>query len=149
MADFLADYRQVLLALHIIAFISWMAGMLYLPRLFVYHADVEPGSVTSSTFKIMEHRLLKAITTPAMLATWIFGLALMWGSDFSQLKEGWMHGKLLCVILLTGMHGMFAATVKRFAHDRNERPAKFYRIVNEIPTLLMIAIVFLVMVVRY
>ena len=149
MADFLADYRQWLLALHIISFISWMAGMLYLPRLFVYHCDAEPGSQMSETFKVMERRLLKAIINPAMIATWVFGLLLMWGAGFAQLSEGWMHAKLLCVLILSGIHGMFVGSVRRFANDTNEKPAKYYRIINEVPTVLMIAIVFLVMVVRY
>ena len=147
--EFLADYRQVLLALHIISFISWMAGMLYLPRLFVYHAGVDPASEMSAMFKIQEHRLLKVITTPAMIATWLFGLLLMWGQGWAQLSEGWMHVKLACVLLLSGMHGHFTATVRKFRDDANDRTEKYYRIINEVPTLLMIIIVFMVMVVRY
>jgi protoporphyrinogen IX oxidase len=146
MADLLLDYRQALLALHIVSFISWMAGMLYLPRLFVYHAGAVNGSELSETFKVMERRLLKAIMTPAMIATWLFGLLLLWGLEFSQLGEGWMQLKLVCVVAMTGLHGVFAANVRRFAQDENEKPAKYFRMINEVPTLLMIFTVFLVMV---
>jgi len=131
-------------ALHIIAVISWMAGMLYLPRLFVYHADAATGSVQSETFKVMERRLLRAIINPAMIATWIFGLWLAWhGFGF---HGGWLHAKLALVLGLSGVHGYLSAAVRRFAEDRNEKPARHWRIVNEIPTLLMIAIVILVVV---
>ncbi|HWK13481.1 MAG TPA: protoporphyrinogen oxidase HemJ [Rhizobiaceae bacterium] len=131
-------------ALHIIAVISWMAGMLYLPRLFVYHVEAERGSAQSETFKVMERRLLRAIINPAMVATWIFGLWLAWqGFGF---QGGWLHAKLTLVLLLSGVHGYLSAAVRRFAEDRNEKTAKHWRIVNEIPTLLMIAIVILVVV---
>lgn len=131
-------------ALHIIAVISWMAGMLYLPRLFVYHCEAEIGSKQSETFKVMERRLLKAIINPAMIVTWLAGLYLAWsGSWFSA---GWLHGKLLLVLILSGVHGLFARWVKDFAADRNTRSQKFYRIINEVPTLLMIGIVILVVV---
>jgi len=131
-------------ALHIIAVISWMAGMLYLPRLFVYHVDAARGSAQSETFKVMERRLLRAIINPAMVATWIFGLWLAWhGFGF---HGGWLHAKLTLVLLLSGVHGYLSAAVRRFAEDRNEKPARHWRIVNEIPTLLMIAIVVLVVV---
>ena len=146
MADFLTDYRNVLLALHIISFISWMAGMLYLPRLFVYHTDADVGSEMSETFKIMERRLLKAIINPAMIATWIFGLLLLWSSGFALLGEWWMMAKLACVLVLSGVHGTFVVLVRAFAEDRNEKPQKYFRIINEVPTVLMIAVVFLVMV---
>ena len=147
--EFLTDYRQVLLALHIISFVSWMAGMLYLPRLFFYHAEIDPGSEMSAMFKIMEHRLLRVITTPAMIATWLFGLLLMWSQEWAQLSQGWMHAKLLCVVLLTAMHGHFAATVKKFRNNANDRTELYYRIANEVPTVLMIIIVFMVIVVRH
>jgi putative membrane protein len=131
-------------ALHIVAVISWMAGMLYLPRLFVYHCEAEVGSKQSETFKVMERRLLKAIINPAMIVTWLAGLYLAWsGSWFSA---GWLHGKLLLVLILSGVHGFFARCVKDFAADRNKRSQKFYRIINEVPTLLMIGIVILVVV---
>jgi putative membrane protein len=131
-------------AAHIIAVIAWMAGMLYLPRLFVYHADTVPGSVQSETFKVMERRLLKAIITPAMIATWILGLLLAWKSGFNAAP--WLHAKFALVLVLSGLHGFFASTVRAFAEDRNQRPARFYRILNEVPTLLMILIVILVVV---
>jgi len=131
-------------ALHVIAVIAWMAGMLYLPRLFVYHAEAEPGSDKSETFKVMERRLLRAIINPAMIATWIFGLWLAWrGFAFSG---GWLHGKIALVLLLSGVHGYLSASVRRFADDRNVKPSRHWRIVNEIPTVLMIGIVILVVV---
>src|SRR5262249_28019620 len=126
------------------AVIAWMAGMLYLPRLFVYHAEAAPGSVQSETFKVMERRLLKAIINPAMGATWIFGLLLAWKSGFYAAP--WLHAKFALVLVLSGVHGFFSKTVKDFAADRNKRPARFYRIINEVPTLLMILIVILVVV---
>lgn len=131
-------------ALHVIAVISWMAGMLYLPRLFVYHADAASGSEKSETFKVMERRLLRAIINPAMIVTWAAGLWLAWhGFAF---KGGWLHAKLAFVLMLSGVHGYLSAAVRKFAEDRNEKPARHWRIVNEIPTLLMIAIVVLVIV---
>jgi putative membrane protein len=131
-------------ALHIIAVISWMAGMLYLPRLFVYHCDAEPGSKQSETFKVMERRLLKAIINPAMIATWLLGLWLIWlmGKD-AFLQAGWLQAKLALVIAMSGLHGFLVRWVKDFAADRNRHTGKFYRIVNEIPTVLMIFIVLL------
>ncbi|WP_398472522.1 protoporphyrinogen oxidase HemJ [Tardiphaga sp.] len=131
-------------ALHIIAVISWMAGMLYLPRLFVYHCDAEIGSKQSETFKVMERRLLKAIINPAMIATWILGLYLMWSAGWYT--SGWFHAKLLLVLLMSGVHGFLTARVRDFALDRNTRSAKFYKIINEVPTVLMILIVILVVV---
>ena len=131
-------------ALHVIAVIAWMAGMLYLPRLFVYHSVAEAGSKQSETFKLMEHRLLKAIINPAMAVTWLAGLYLGWAGHW--FSAGWLHGKLLLVIVLSGMHGFLARCVKDFAADRNTRSQKFYRIINELPTLLMIGIVILVVV---
>ncbi len=131
-------------ALHIIAVIAWMAGMLYLPRLFVYHCDAEPGSKQSETFKTMERRLLRAIINPAMIVTWLAGLYLAWSGHW--FSAGWLHGKLLLVLLLSGAHGFFARCVKDFAADRNQRSQKFYRTINEVPTLLMIGIVILVVV---
>ncbi len=131
-------------ALHIIAVIAWMAAMLYLPRLFVYHATAAVGSPSSETFKVMERRLLKAIMTPAMIVVWIAGLWLMWQGGF--LASGWMHVKLLLVLIMTGIHGWFAGMVKAFAADRNMRDAKFFRIINEVPTVLMILIVIFVVV---
>jgi putative membrane protein len=131
-------------AIHVIAVISWMAGMLYLPRLFVYHTGAEPGSVQSETFKVMEQRLLRAIINPAMVATWAAGLWLAWRGFAFQ--GGWLHAKIALVLVMSGLHGYLSAAVRRFAEDRNEKPARHWRIVNEIPTLLMIAIVVLVIV---
>src|SRR5213593_4335537 len=106
-------------ALHVIAVISWMAGMLYLPRLFVYHCDAESGSKQSETFKIMERRLLKAIINPAMIVTWLAGLYLAWSGHW--FSSGWLHAKLALVIVLSGVHGFFSRCVKDFAADRNKR----------------------------
>jgi protoporphyrinogen IX oxidase len=131
-------------AFHVVAVISWMAGMLYLPRLFVYHAEVEKGSLRSETFKIMERRLLKAIINPAMIATWVLGLYLVFAGGWW--KAGWFHGKFALVLLLSGVHGLLARWLKDFAADRNTRPARFYRLWNEVPTVLMIGIVILVIV---
>jgi putative membrane protein len=131
-------------ALHVIAVIAWMAGMLYLPRLFVYHCDAEAGSPQSETFKLMERRLLKAIINPAMIAAWVLGLWLAWTGGW--FGAGWLHAKLVLVVILSGVHGGFARSARQFAQDRNRRPARFYRIVNEVPTMLMIAIVILVIV---
>jgi protoporphyrinogen IX oxidase len=131
-------------ALHVIAVISWMAGMLYLPRLFVYHCKAEIGSKQSETFKIMERRLLTAIINPAMIITWLAGLYLAWSGHW--FSYGWLHGKLLLVLILSGVHGFFSSWVRDFAADRNTRSQKFYRIINEVPTVLMILIVILVVV---
>jgi putative membrane protein len=129
-------------ALHIISVIAWMAGMLYLPRLFVYHCAAEPGSVQSETFKVMERRLLRAIINPAMIATWVFGLWLVWLGGWAFAI--WFQAKFALVIVLSGVHGMLSRYVRDFAADRNRHSQKFYRIINEVPTLLMIAIVLLV-----
>jgi protoporphyrinogen IX oxidase len=131
-------------AFHVIAIIAWMAGVLYLPRLFVYHCGAPRDSIQSETFKIMERRLLKAIINPAMIVSWILGLVLVWQGGW--ITSGWLHGKLLLVLALSGVSGFYARLVKDFAADRNKRPAKFYRILNEVPTLLMIGIVILVIV---
>jgi putative membrane protein len=132
-------------ALHVISVIAWMAGMLYLPRLFVYHAVAEIGSDKSETFKVMERRLLKGIINPAMIASWVFGLWLVIGGWVS-FSEGWLHAKLLFVVLLTACHGILAKHVRLFAQDKNSKPQKFFRIINEVPTVLMILIVILVVV---
>ena len=131
-------------AFHIIAAISWMAGMLYLPRLFVYHCQAEAGSKQSETFKVMERRLLNAIINPAMIVTWLAGLYLAWAGHL--FSASWFHGKFLLVVLLSGVHGFFSRCVKDFAADRNTRSEKFYRFINEVPTILMIGIVILVIV---
>ena len=131
-------------AAHVVAVIAWMAGMLYLPRLFVYHAEVGPGTPQSETFKVMERRLLKAIMTPAMIATWVLGLVLAWQGGW--FKSGWLHGKIALVFAMTAAHGMLAGGVRRFAGDQNTRSTRYWRIYNEVPTVLMIGIVILVVV---
>ena len=131
-------------ALHIIAVISWMAGMLYLPRLFIYHCDSEIGSKQSETFKVMEWRLLKFIINPAMIVTWLAGLYLAWSAEWY--RAGWLQAKFALVIVLSGLHGYLVGRVRAFSEDRNTKSPKFYRIINEVPTILMIAIVILVVV---
>lgn len=131
-------------ALHVVAVISWMAALLYLPRLLIYHCAAKPGSVQSETFKVMEHRLLKAIANPAMIVTWLAGLYLAY--DGGWFVAGWLHAKLALVVALSAAHGFQSRWVREFAQDRNTRPARFYRIANEVPTVLMIGIVILVVV---
>ncbi len=133
-------------AFHIIAIIAWMAGLLYLPRLFVYHAQSKTGSEQSETFKVMERRLLRYITTPAMLASWVLGLTLAFSGVIDWSKGGWFNAKLFLVLLLSAYHGLLAKWTNDFALDRNTRSPRFYRIANEVPTLLMILIVILVVV---
>jgi len=136
-----------ILAFHIIAVIAWMAGMLYLPRLFVYHCAAEKGSVQSETFKVMERRLLRGIIDPAMIVAIALGLWLAWlgpDSRYGWFAAGWLQAKIALVIAMTALHGLFARWVRAFGRDQNRHSAEFYRIVNEIPTVLMIAIVLLV-----
>ena len=128
-------------ALHIIAVISWMAGLLYLPRLFVYHTAAEPGSQQAKTFEVMEHRLLAFIMTPAMSVTWLVGIVMVfYGQWFTA---GWFHAKIVLVVAMTIMHGLLGHWAAEFKHGRNHHSQKFYRIINEIPTVLMILIVVL------
>jgi putative membrane protein len=131
-------------ALHVVAIISWMAAMLYLPRLFVYHCGVAVGSDQSELFKVMERRLLKAIMTPAMIVAWLAGLWLIHAGGFWA--AGWLHAKLAMLLALTGIHGWLARLVRVFAADRNTRPARYFRVLNEVPTLLMVGIVIMVIV---
>jgi putative membrane protein len=131
-------------AFHLIAAIAWMAGMLYLPRLFVYHCDAEIGSRQSETFKVMERRLLRAIINPAMIATWVLGLWL--AHESGLFKAGWLHAKFALVIAMSAIHGFNVRWVRAFSEDRNVHSQKFYRIVNEVPAVLMIGIVILVVV---
>lgn len=140
MQDFLLQHYLWIKSFHVISVMAWMAGLLYLPRLFVYHAGARAGSDTVGTLKIMERRLLKLIINPASFAVWIFGLLMLYANP-GLLGAGWMHVKLTCVVLMTVLHHVFARWVKKFANDANTRPAKFYRIVNEVPALLMIVIV--------
>ena len=142
MTQWLLDVYPWLRALHIISVIAWMAGLLYLPRLYVYHAEAEAGSDKAETFKIMERRLLRAIMNPAMIGVWLFGLLMLFAQEWW--REPWMHAKLVLITALTVFHHILALWRKDFAADRNTRPAKFYRMMNEVPTVIMIVIVFLV-----
>jgi protoporphyrinogen IX oxidase len=133
-------------AFHLIAVFAWMAGMLYLPRLFVYHCAAEKGSVQSETFKVMERRLLRGIINPAMVATWIFGLWLAWlgpDSRYGWFDSRWLQGKLVLLLALSAVHGLLARWRRDFAVDRNWHSQRFYRIINEVPTILLIGIVLL------
>lgn len=146
MTDLLADWYPWIKALHIISVIAWMAGMLYLPRLFIYHCDAAPGSAMSETFKVMERRLLRAIINPAMIATFVFGGLLLAVPGIVDWNAWWIYAKLTLVLGMGAVHGEFSRWRRDFELDRNERPAKFYRLMNEIPTVLMIGIVILVVV---
>ena len=132
-------------ALHVISVIAWMAGMLYLPRLFVYHAEAQPGSIQAETFKIMERRLLRGIINPAMGASWVFGLWLVF-AGYVDWSQAWPWVKAAMVLGLLAFHVFLSRWRREFAEDRNLRPARFYRAVNEIPTVLMIIIVVMVIV---
>ena len=140
----LAPYYLWLKAFHIVAVIAWMAGMLYLPRLFVYHCEVAPGTAESERFKRMELRLLRIIINPAMIAVWIFGLWLVFLGQYWA--EPWMHAKFVLVVILSALHGFLSRWRKDFAKDSNTRSQRFYRLMNEVPAVLMIAIVILVVV---
>jgi protoporphyrinogen IX oxidase len=131
---------------HVLSIIAWMAGMLYLPRLFVYHADAPVGSPQSETFKIMERRLYRGITTPAMLASWTFGLWLAFGYGIVDWSQGWMWLKAAMVLALSGIHGFYGSLLRAFAQDRNTRSSRFFRSINEIPFLIAIVIVIAVIV---
>lgn len=131
-------------ALHVIAVMSWMAGMLYLPRLFVYHCETRAGSVDSERFKLMERRLMRIIINPAMVATWVLGLIL--AELTNSWASGWFLAKLGLVVILTGIHGLFSRWRRDFERDQNQRSQRFYRMVNEVPAVLMAAIVILVIV---
>jgi protoporphyrinogen IX oxidase len=131
-------------AVHVIAIIAWMAGMLYLPRLFVYHCDAEPGSKQSETFKVMERRLLTVIMNPAMVVAWVFGVWMAFDAGLHTM--GWLQLKFMLVVAMSGVHGFFVRCVRDFATDQNRRSHKFYRAINELTTILMIGIVILAVV---
>lgn len=133
---------EIVKALHIVSIIAWMAGLLYLPRLMVYHTEAAIGSDKSETFKVMERRLLKAIMNPAMIAAWVFGFWLVHLADYWT--DGWMLLKFSMVLVLTVVHHWLARLVRAFAEDRNTRTTRFYRVLNEVPTIAMIVIVFAV-----
>ena len=143
---FFAELYPWTKAFHVISMVAWMAGLFYLPRLFVYHADLQPGSAESERFKVMEYRLLKQIMNPAMIATWVFGITLVLTPGIIDWSAGWWHVKLLGVILMTGFHHAAARWQKNFLRDANKRPARFYRMANEVPTVLLIMIVIMVIV---
>ena len=136
---------DVIKALHLISVMSWMAGLLYLPRLFVYHAETTVGSVRAETFKVMERRLLKAIMNPAMIASFVFGIWMIVLAP-GLLYEPWMHVKILCVLLMAGCHGVFSKIRRRLENDEPPRPPRAYRIWNEMPTVLMVISVFMAVV---
>lgn len=144
MAGFLGEGYLWVKALHAISIIAWMAGLFYLPRLFVYHTQVAVGTEQSELFKVMERKLYRFIMNPAMMASWLFGLLLM--VNLEAWSEGWFHVKLTCVILMQGFHHVCAKWMKNFARDDNQKSEKFFRLANEVPTILMIVIVILVIV---
>ena len=146
MTDALSALYPWTKALHLISVIAWLAGMFYLPRLYAYHAEAEPGSKQSETFKVMERRLLRAIVNPAMIAAFVFGIALLGTPGVVDWSQGWIWVKLACVLGLGALHGEFSRWRKDFAADRNRRPARFYKLANEIPTVLMVVIVIMVIV---
>ena len=145
MTEGLVNMYVWLQALHVIAVIAWMAGLFYLPRLYVYHAQAAPGSSESETFKTMERRLLRIIMNPAMIAAWILGLLMLWANP-ELMRQGWMHMKLTAIVLLTVFHMLAAGWRRGFANDSNTRSQRFYRVANEVPTVLMIVIVIMAVV---
>ena len=144
MTAFLSNHIDWIKAFHVISVIAWMAGMFYLPRLFVYHTETAPGSAESERFKVMERKLLRTIINPAMIATWVFGVTL--ALVLEVYKEHWFQAKFALVVIMSALHGYLVGRVKAFAQDRNDKTAAFYRILNEIPPLLMVLIVILVIV---
>ena len=140
----LLPYFHVILAFHIVSFTAWMAGMFYLPRLYVYHCQVAPGSAESARFKIMERRLLRQITTPAMMATFFFGILLILTPGAVDWHGAWLWKKHICLFLMSGFHGNLSKWRRDFLNDANTKSEKFYRIANEIPTVLFVIIVFCV-----
>jgi len=146
MTELLTTLYPWIKAFHIVAVVAWMAGLLYLPRLFVYHAEAPVGSAQSETFKVMERRLLRAIMNPAMIAVWILGGLLIASPPSGGFAQGWLHAKLALVVALTGLHHLFGRWRKDFERDANRHSARTYRIANEVPTVILIAIVILVVV---
>ena len=140
----LSNYIPWILAFHLIAVIAWMSAMLYLPRLFVYHTEAAPGTDASERFKVMERCLLKGIMNPAMIAVWILGPLLAWLTG--AYLDTWLQIKFVLVIIMSGMHGLYVRCWRDFAEDRNMRSARFYKIINEVPAVLMVLIVILVKV---
>lgn len=144
--SFVMAHYYWFVAFHVISMVAWMAGMLYLPRLYVYHAGAAKGSELSETLKTMERRLLRGIINPAMISTWVFGITMI-SANPSLMTEGkWLHIKLTCVLILQVIHAMLSRHRKQFANDANVHSAKYYRIINEIPAALMVIIVIMVVV---
>ncbi|MCH1542344.1 MAG: protoporphyrinogen oxidase HemJ [Alphaproteobacteria bacterium] len=146
MMQFLADYYRWLLAFHIISVMFWMAGMYYLPRLFVYHVEALENKTPSEMFPVMEEKLLRIIMTPAMAAAWIFGLSLIFAGGHWPLVDIWLISKLAVVVALSAYHGFLSATRKRLLDGTPPRPSRFYRMINEVPPVLTVVIVILVVV---
>ncbi len=146
MDNFLTSYYSWIKALHVISVIAWMAGLLYLPRLFVYHCDAAPGSEQSETFKVMERRLLRAIMNPSMMATFLFGGLLLATPEVVDWNAGWIWVKLVFVGVLAILHHVYGLWRKAFAADRNTRSARIYRFANEAPAFAMMVIVVMVIV---
>jgi len=144
--DALAPFFRVILAFHIISFTAWMAGLFYLPRLYVYHCQTAPGSAESARFKVMERRLLRQIINPAMIATWIFGILLVLTPGAVNWHAPWWWTKLIAVLLMSGFHGACSKWRKNFLNDANTKSEKFYRIANEVPTVLFVIIVLVVVI---
>ena len=142
----LAPFYRWELAFHVMSIIAWMAAMFYLPRLYVYHCQLAPGSAESARFKVMERRLLKQIATPAMISSWTFGILLILTPGAISWSAGWWWTKFVCVILMSGFHGALSKWRKNFLNDANTKPERFYRIANEVPTILMVIIVIMVFV---
>ncbi|WP_306251986.1 protoporphyrinogen oxidase HemJ [Parvularcula sp. IMCC14364] len=145
MQDFLLTHYNWLKSIHLIAVIAWMAGMMYLPRLFIYHHQSKPGGEAAEYFKTMERRLLKGIMNPSMIAVWVFGILLLVAIP-GYVSSAWFITKFLCVIGISGVHGFYAANAKKFAVDNRPRTEKFWRIINEVPFVLLILIVIMVIV---
>lgn len=141
--EFLMANYLYIKAFHIIAVICWMAGLLYLPRIFVYHTGVEKGSEASEIFKTMEYKLLKYIMNPAFIATWVFAGLMIWAFP-DIFKQAWFHAKFTLIVILSAFHHVLARWVKRFGADNNEKDHKFYRFMNEVPTIIMVVVVILV-----
>jgi len=144
--EFLLPAYLWIKALHVIAMVAWMAGLFYLPRLYVYHTQTQAGSESSERFKVMERRLLRGIMNPAMILTWLFGILLVMTPGVVNFHQGWFHVKLSLVVLMSVFHMFCARWRKDFLNERNQRSEKFYRLVNEIPTVLLIVIVIMAVV---
>jgi len=145
--EWIQDHYDWLKAFHIMAVIAWMAGMLYLPRLFVYHCEAPVGSPQSETFKVMERRLLKGIINPAMIAVWVLGITMIWSAGWlggEWLEPGWLYAKVFFALVMSGVHGFLVGRVRDFTADKNQFSQKFYRIINEVPAVLVVLIVLLV-----